>query len=74
MKLEYGQVLFLAFRYALGRETYIVADVVDTLIAHWEFIQEKERQMIYKEIKQAVESNRAGAQTEIFEWEKILGL
>jgi len=67
-------ILFYAFRYALGRSTYAVADVVESIINIWESIHPAEQLMYKKEIKEAIESKRAGMDMDVIQWEKILEL
>lgn len=73
MKLN-EDILFMAFRYALGRATYVVNDVVETLILHWDEISVNMKKMIQDEIKDAIEKDNAGWDIDKEEWKKILKL
>ena len=72
MKTDYELILLAAFRYALGRKTYIVGAVVDAIL-------EKERseffiKTIQGEIWQAIETGNAGMECDIRQWERLLSL
>ena len=64
--------LVASFRYALGRRTYIVTEVVDDILINWDKLSRKFKDTIAKEIKEAIENNNAGDQMDIQEWNKIL--
>lgn len=66
--------LFLSFRYALGRKTYVAQEVAEELINKWHHMSDRYKVMIIKEIKQAIESNRAGSMDDVHMWEKVLEL
>lgn len=67
-------ILFLAFRYCLGRRTYVVHDMVETLIDKWEQLSDRYKFLIQKEIKQAIEDDMAGMDMDVAEWKKVLNL
>ena len=67
-------ILFYAFRYALGRQTYAVATVVDEIIEHWNEINNSDQELYHKEIKEAIEQGRAGSQIDINQWRFVLDL
>ncbi len=68
------QILFMAFRYALGRMTYVVGEVSDTIIRKWPEISPKYRKLIQSEICEAIDSERAGWEMDVKAWERILKL
>lgn len=72
--LNDNDILFLAFRYALGRRTYIVSDMVEVIIDKWETLPITIKSMIQKEIKYAIMTNNAGADIDIKDWKTILEL
>lgn len=53
-------ILFYAFRYALGRRTYVTATVAECLIDKLVELSPKTRNMIINEIHTAIEEGRAG--------------
>jgi len=65
-------ILFYAFRYCLGRTTYVVADCVDQLKRNWWLLSDKTKSIIIKEIKEAIVENRAGQDNDIEEWIKLI--
>lgn len=69
-----SEIIFYAFRYALGRKTYAVSDVVSYIIEHWHEINIRERSAMKKEIEKAIYSDHAGMDIDVEEWKKILEL
>lgn len=65
-------ILFYAFRYALGRMTYSVFDVVDIIIKNVDIVSINHRQLMIKEIKNAIENGRAGMQMDVEEWKRLV--
>lgn len=63
-----------AFRYALGRRTGAVSDVVDTLKNNWEQLRPETREQIRQEIVEAITQDRAGDQCDIDTWKQLWGL
>lgn len=68
------EIIFMAFRYALGRMTYVVGDMVQFLIENWHTINEDYKKLIQDEIKEAIEKDRAGMQMDVEQWQRILQL
>lgn len=72
--VEYNDLAFCAFRYALGRMTYITKTVSDILIkmnqkgllTYW-----TKEQMI-KELEDAIENNKAGMNIDKQYWQALL--
>ena len=72
--VEYNDLAFCAFRYALGRMTYITKTVSDILIkmnqkgllTYW-----TKEQMI-KELEDAIENNKAGMDIDKQYWQALL--
>ena len=54
-------LLFCAFRYALGRQTYVVGTVADLIKANWDHMSQGRRDMFRKEIQEAIEKGYAGS-------------
>lgn len=73
LKLDEG-ILFLAFRYAIGRTTYVVSEVVETVIEQWDFVSKQFKELIIKEIKQELSSNDMMMDMDVRDWTKILNL
>jgi hypothetical protein len=54
-------LLFCAFRYALGRQTYVVGAIADIIKANWDHMSQGRRDMFRKEIEEAIEKGYAGS-------------
>lgn len=67
-------LMFCAFRYALGRRTYVVGTIVDILEANWGHMHSSRREMFKKEIREAMDKDRAGSVWDVQDWERILEL
>ena len=68
-------ILFMAFRYALGRQTYAVYEVVKCLKKNWDLLSEHTKQLIRKEIKEAIKNKKAGSESiDVPLWKIILEL
>ncbi len=64
-------ILFLAFRYALGRKSYITAEVSDYLLKYKAYLHDSTKRQIRSEISYAIEVGDAGMQCDIDIWEKL---
>lgn len=64
--------LLSAFRYALGRKTYIVSIVVEDILRNWNNLNDNTRELITDEIREARLENRLGMRMDAEQWEKIL--
>ena len=68
-------ILSCAFRYALGRKTYIVGTVVNEIVNNWDAIHKETRKRLQKEIKEYKEKfGDLGMECDEKEWQKILDL
>lgn len=66
-------VLFYAFRYALGRRTYAVADVASELRAHASTLSNKTKLLIIKEIEEAdMKPEGLGMDMDRKEWLRVI--
>lgn len=65
-------IIFYAFRYALGRRTGAVDRVSKYILNNWEVIPEQDKVNMICEIKDAIEKDWAGAGCDIQEWQKIV--
>lgn len=70
MKVD-EDILFYAFRYALGRMTYAVTDVADVIIANADKLSRKTRDLIDKEIYDAICRKQAGMDIDIKKWNEV---
>lgn len=67
-------VLFMAFRYALGRRTYVVNYIVEVLTDNWHDISDRIKAKVKEEITEAIEQSLGGDDMDVREWNKILYL
>ena len=76
-------MVLAAFSYCLGRQTYIVSDCVEWLIANWENFSENTRWLIRRDLEAAFELDHEerlmrggrcrylGSDMDKAEWEKV---
>jgi hypothetical protein len=71
---DQAEILICAFRYALGRRTYITSTVSDVIRGAWPHLSPGDRALIQREIRQAIDQGRAGMECDIKSWQKVLEL
>lgn len=64
-------MLVYAFRYALGRQTYAVTEVIATIIGASLALSAHTRQTIAREIDAAIAADRAGAAVDVAAWRAL---
>jgi hypothetical protein len=69
---ELNSLIFMSFRYALGRQTYIVGDCVDILLKYWGDIDTNIQKLIKREITEAIERDVISS-VDLASWNSILG-
>lgn len=69
---DFDNLAFCAFRYALGRQTYIVGVIVETLLDYMDRLGDHPRALMETEIREAIEKGRAGDECDVAEWRKVL--
>jgi len=67
-------MLVCAFRYALGRKTYVSMSMVNIIKDNWLGLGLGTQELIQREIRQAIELGMAGMDCDIAEWQKLLRL
>ena len=68
-------VLLCAFRYALGRRTYVVSEMVHEIISNWDRIRTQDKEIIKRDINAHKELyGDLGDTCDEEEWNKILEL
>jgi len=70
--LDKSITLMCAQRYALGRMTYVVGSVTSQIIENWNVFSESDKQVMLKEIKEAIEQDRAGMECDILRWNEVI--
>ena len=75
-KLTSDDVIILigAFRYALGRLTYVVRVTVDRIIRDWSELPSHTQDLIQEEVEFAFERNDVGQGCDREQWQRILDL
>lgn len=66
--------LVASFRYALGRQTYIVSEVVENIMANWQILSQNTKDKIKEEIEEASKNNSIGHEMDKEQWNKIIEL
>jgi hypothetical protein len=77
MKIDqeaFDTIMFCAFRYALGRKSYITNTISYYIIGYWKDLNRRTRIQIQEEIRTAIWLKQAGFDCDVKEWEKILEL
>ena len=69
---DLDNLAFCAFRYALGRQTYIVGIVAETLGEYLEWLSESSRVLMAREIREAIEKGHAGREGDTRSWHNLL--
>ena len=68
-------IIIASFRYALGRRSYAPSILVSFLKKNWSKINEIDRTLIKKEIRESIEKGQAGDPSiDVYEWETVLRL
>ena len=67
-------LLFCAFRYALGRRTYVPSVIERIIIDNWKDMPSVTREKFKREIREALDSHRAGDIYDEAGWARILEL
>ncbi len=71
---EFSTLAFWAFRYAIGRKSYCVSDVVDIVRKHIDKLDIQTREKMSHEIVVAINADKAGMKMDVNEWRKLLGV
>lgn len=64
-------IIFAAFRYALGRMTFIVSDVSDCIERNADKIPRADRGAMIREIAQAIREGQAGMPMDVEIWQRV---
>jgi len=71
---DFQMMLLSAFRYSLGRETYMSGVCAEWLAKYWNILPYNYKEQVHFDIKHAVEHGLAGSDCDIREWVKLLKL
>lgn len=61
-----------SFRYALGRRSYVVAEVVEDILQNWDVLSEKAKNKMHEEIREAIKNDNFGDHIDFEQWTMIL--
>lgn len=67
---SFQSIMISAFRYALGRKTYVVSETVGVLIDQWDRLGHAQ-DIILKEIQDAIDAGTSGMEMDVVQWMKI---
>lgn len=68
---EINDLMVCAFRYALGRRSYITYTISDLLIKHKDKLSAQSRQVILRDIQVAFDKNNYGMEMDKEVWLKL---
>ncbi len=74
MNIDNQIVLDCAFRYALGRMTYVTEAVSNIIIDCWDAIPLSRKLMYVEEIKEAIKKENIGMECDKIAWKRIIVL
>lgn len=69
--MEINDLMVCAFRYALGRKTYITGAISDLLIKYKDKLSVQSREAILRDIKKAFDTNNYGMEMDKEVWAKL---
>lgn len=72
MTIDEQITLTCAFRYALGRKTYVADSVSSVLLHKWDELSKHHKELYYKEIMEAKEQNKLGMSCDERAWMRIV--
>jgi len=67
-------VLICAFRYALGRMTYVPGVIAEEVKKQWLNLNSGDRELIKREVKEAIDHKAAGMDCDVRTWQQFLEL
>lgn len=71
---DFRLMLVCAFRYALGRQSYITGCLEGWLKRYWPVLSVHDQRLIHREIVDAIARDCAGMDCDVAGWKKILEL
>lgn len=66
------EILHCAFRYALGRSTYVTCTMADAIIHAWPSLSARMRNVILREIQDADDRNQIGMDMDRRQWMRVV--
>ncbi|SDY97966.1 hypothetical protein [Hymenobacter psychrophilus] len=71
---ELNDLMVCAFRYALGRRTYATSTVSELVEQHWAGLPVGWRELVHREVREAVAAGCAGDACDVASWKRLLEL
>lgn len=71
--MELNDLMVCAFRYALGRRSYITHTIAELLIKHKDKLFAQSKETVLKDIQVAFDTNNYGMEMDRAVWEKLQG-
>ena len=65
-------IWWCVYNYALGRMTYIVGEVVDLIMKHYDQIPQKTKWLMARDVERALKQDKAGMQCDADDWMDVL--
>lgn len=65
-------MVLAAFRYCMGRTSYIVGSCVDWLIAYWKEIDANTKKIILEETVESLNKGHAGDRCDVEQWKRLV--
>lgn len=69
---DFQMMLLSAFRYSLGRKTYMSGVCVEWLEKYWDRMPKQYKEQIRNDIAHAIKHGLAGSDCDVAEWKKLL--
>ena len=69
---EFGDLMVCAFRYALGRKSYITSAIADLILKYYLLLDDNDCEVIKRDIKRAFETNNYGMEMDKEVWQEVL--
>jgi hypothetical protein len=69
---EFGDLIICAFRYALGRKTYITSTIAELILKYKHLLDDNHCEVIIRGIWRAFETNNYGMEMDKEIWQKVL--
>lgn len=70
--MKQDDLIICAFRYSLGRCSYVVSEMIDHILEHWDEICPAYQRLIKSEIKYALERDNCGMNQDCESWSNCL--
>jgi len=69
---ELRALVIYSFRYAMGRQTYAVQEVVEALLKYWDHLEDRDQALIVKEISTEITRGNYGMDIDLKQWQRVL--